>query len=61
MGIRHEILQFATDYGIPDYMMCNCMCLTEEEYKAFKRGELKLSVFSLIMFISSTEYVPPSA
>ncbi len=56
MALHHEVQQFMDKYGIKPYQMCNCMCMTEQQFYWFMQGKYSPTTFQKIMFIVNTSH-----
>lgn len=58
--IRRAILNYQRANNLPDWVMCNILCIDEPEWNKFiHTGSASLSTFQKIMFITETNVVLP--
>ncbi len=54
--IREYILEYQRTHAMPDFAMCNILCIDESDWNKYKNGRgFKLTTFQKIMFIVNTE------
>ena len=55
-NVRQTILEYQQKHNIPDFIMCNILCMDEPEWNKYKvSGRGTLTTFQKIMFIVTTQ------
>ena len=53
---RKYILEYQEKHNLPDFVMCNILCIEESDWEKYKHGRgIQLTTFQKIMFIVNTE------
>ena len=56
MQLYREIIQIADEHHIPDYVLCDILCMTQTDFFKFSLGLKTPPVFGLITFIITTNH-----
>ena len=52
--VRQAILQYQQKHKLPDYVMCNILCMDEIEWQKFRTYGTTLTVLQQLSFIMET-------